>query len=172
MSDELVSADLKAANALRRSIAGVSRRLRRQRANHGVSPSKLVILGRLALGGQKMTAADLAESEGLKPQSLTRILADLEARALIRREKSALDRREILIEITREGRDLLASDARRQARWLAASMATALTLAERDILLVAAKLLERLCEHDPSSPGTRTTPPPGPYSAGPSRQSR
>ncbi len=169
MTDDLPSGDLKAANALRRSVAGVARRMRRLRANHGVSPSKLVILGRLALAGRKLTAADLAETEGLKPQSLTRILADLEARALLRREKSAVDKREILIELTAEGRDLLASEGRdllasdacRQTRWLAEAMATALTPAERDILLVAAGLLDRLCEREPGvSPlGATITPP-------------
>jgi DNA-binding MarR family transcriptional regulator len=132
------------------------------RANHGVSPSKLVILGRLALAGGKLTAADLAETEGLNPQSLTRILADLEARAFLRRRKSAVDKREILIELTQEGRDLLASDACRQTRWLVEAMTTALTSAERDILLVATGLLDRLWEREPgaSSPlGATTTPP-------------
>ncbi len=149
-TDDLFSDALKAANAVRRSVTGVSRRLRRLRADHGVSPSKLVILGRLALARRKVTAADLAEAEGLKPQSLTRILADLEARSLVRREPSGVDRREILIEITGEGYDLLSSDARRQNRWLAEAMATTLTPAESDILLVAARLLDRLCENGPS----------------------
>ena len=155
MTDDLPSGALKAANALRRSLTSVARRMRRLRAGHGVSPSKLVILGQLALARRKLTAAELAEAEGLKPQSLTRILADLEGRRLVRREQSGVDRREILIEITHEGHDLLTSDARRQNRWLAETIATALTPAERDILLIAAQLLDRLCEH-----GLSEEPPP------------
>ncbi|HXZ16207.1 MAG TPA: MarR family transcriptional regulator [Roseiarcus sp.] len=149
-TDNLPSDALKAANALRRSVARVSRRLRRLRADHGVSPSKLIILGRLQLARRKVTAAALAETEGLKPQSLTRILADLEARGFVRREQSGVDRREILIEITNEGQELLGSDARRQNRWLAEAMATALTPAEADILAIAARLLDRVCESGPS----------------------
>jgi DNA-binding MarR family transcriptional regulator len=149
-TNDLPSDALKAANVLRRSVSGVSRHLRRLRGDHGVSPSKLVILGRLALARGKVTAATPAEIERLKPQSLTRILADLEARSLVRREPSGVDRREILIEITSEGQDLLGADARQQNRWLAEAMTTTLTPAERDILLVAARLLDRLCENDPS----------------------
>jgi DNA-binding MarR family transcriptional regulator len=162
MTDELPPDALRAANAVRRSLADMTRRMRRLRADHGVSPSKLVILGRLALAGRKLTAGELADHEGLKPQSLTRILADLEARGLVRREKSGVDRREILLEITREGHDLLRSDARRQTRWLAETMATALTPAERDILLVAAQLLDRLCDggpgEEPPAPKGRSKP--------------
>lgn len=153
MTDELSPDALKAANALRRSVAALTRRLRRLRADHDLSPSKLLLLGRLALTGQKFTAAELAETEGLKPQSLTRVVADLDARGLLRRERSGVDRRAILLEITREGRDLLVADARRQNRWLAEAMVKALTPAERDVLLVAAQLLDRLSEEPPAPQG-------------------
>jgi DNA-binding MarR family transcriptional regulator len=80
----------------------------------------------------------------LQPQSLTRLIADLEARGLIRRRRDDNDRRQFLIEITREGHDLLARDAHLQSMWLSEAMATSLTPAERSMLTIAAQLLEVL----------------------------
>jgi DNA-binding MarR family transcriptional regulator len=91
-----------------------------------------------------MTASDLAQIERLQPQSVTRLIADLEERGLIRRKQDAGDRRQFLLAITSEGHDLLAEDARRQNMWLARKMAETLTPAEREILGIAAGLMERL----------------------------
>lgn len=132
------------ANHVRRSTGALSRRLRAKRAPHGVSGSKLSILGWLARAGRSLTASRLAELERLQPQSLTRIVAELDRAGLIRRRQDETDRRQLLIEITAKGYDLLAGDARRQNEWLAEAMSRKLTRAERDILLIAARLLDEL----------------------------
>ncbi len=138
------------ANYVRRSAAALSRRLRAKRAAHGVSGSKLSILGWLARGRRPLTASRLAELERLQPQSLTRIIAELDAAGLIRRRQDETDRRQLLIEITAKGYDLIAEDARRQSRWLAEAMLRKLTRAERDVLLIAARLLDELtAEEEP-----------------------
>ena len=132
------------ANHVRRSTAALSRRLRAKRAAHGVSGSKLSILGWLARARRPLTASRLAELERLQPQSLTRIVAELDVAGLIRRRKDETDRRQLLIEITAKGSDLLAEDARRQNRWLAETMLRKLTRAECDVLLIAARLFDEL----------------------------
>ena len=132
------------ANHVRRSTAALLRRLRTKRAPHGVSGSKLIILGWLARARRPLTASRLAELERLQPQSLTRIVAELDGDGLIRRRQDEIDRRQLLIEITAKGFDLLAEDARRPNRWLAEEMSRKLTRAERDMLLVAARLLDEL----------------------------
>ena len=91
-----------------------------------------------------MTATDLARLERLQPQSLTRIIAELDEQGLIRRTTAEEDRRQILIEITEAGRELLVLDAYRQNQWLMETMAARLTKAEREILAVAADLLDKL----------------------------
>ena len=91
-----------------------------------------------------MTATDLARLERLQPQSLTRIIAELDEQGLIRRTTAEQDRRQILIEITEAGRELLVVDAYRQNQWLMETMAAQLTKAEREILAVAADLLDKL----------------------------
>ena len=139
-------AALLTANRLRRSVAALSRRLRARRADHGVSAAKLSILGRLARAGEALTASTLAERERLQPQSLTRLIAELEQAGLIARRINAGDRRQLLIELTVAGRELLATDARRQSLWLAEAMSRVLTPAEMSVLGVAAQLLDQLAD--------------------------
>jgi DNA-binding MarR family transcriptional regulator len=136
--------DAKAATKLRRSVTHLARRLRGLRSDHGISGSKLAILGWLYRGGTPMTATDLARLERLQPQSLTRIIAELDEEGLIRRTPAEQDRRQVLIEISQAGKELLVADAYRQNEWLKATMAASLTKAEREILSIAADLLDKL----------------------------
>ena len=138
------------ANLLRRSNAALSRRLRAMRVDHGVSASKLSVLGLLERASGPLTASELADLDGLQPQSLTRIIADLEESGLIGRRQAESDRRQVLIEITKKGHDLLVVDARRQNSWLADAMVTTLTPTEQRLLRIAAELLDRLAANDPS----------------------
>jgi DNA-binding MarR family transcriptional regulator len=103
----------------------------------------------LQRGGKPMTATDLARLERLQPQSLTRIIADLEEQGLIRRRQDEVDRRQILIEITQTGTDLLVLDAHRQNVWLSQVLTTRVSKAERNILDIAADLLDGLSDEDP-----------------------
>jgi DNA-binding MarR family transcriptional regulator len=139
------------ANRLRRSSAALLRRLRALRAGHGLPASKLSLLGWLARARRPLTASRLAELERLQPQSLTRIIAELDAAGLIWRREDASDRRSLLIDITQEGHELLAEDARRQNQWLAQAMGR-LTEAELDILAHAAGLIDRLLEEETAEP--------------------
>jgi DNA-binding MarR family transcriptional regulator len=145
--------DLTAASLVRRGVTTLARRLRAERADHGVSASKLVVLGRLRRTGA-MTAAKLAALERIQPQSLTRLITDLEARGLVRRRPDLEDRRQVLIEITAAGADLLHKDAWAQDVWLADAMARTLTTTERELLRMAAQLMDKLADEgaDPARP--------------------
>jgi DNA-binding MarR family transcriptional regulator len=140
-SDEISAA----ARALRRGTTELHRRLRAERVSHGLSPSKLSILGRLILSGP-LTVTALAAKERVQPQSLTRTLADLEASKLIVRRQDQVDRRQSLTEITPDGEDLLRNDARRQATWLAVAMSSVLTPVETSLLRLAAQLMRKLAD--------------------------
>jgi len=133
------------ASILRRGVTRFARRLRSERSEPGLSLSKLSILSRLHWAGS-LTATDLAGYEQLQPQSLTRLLADLEHRNYILRQRDKTDRRQMFIQITPAGREILARGARQQDSWLANAMVSSLTQAERGILSVAAELLEQLAE--------------------------
>ncbi|MBV8102248.1 MAG: MarR family transcriptional regulator [Verrucomicrobia bacterium] len=144
-SEEIIAA----ARALRRGTTELYRRLRSERMSHGLSPTKLSVLGRLALSGP-LTVTVLASQERVQPQSLTRTLADLEESKLIVRRQNQVDRRQSLTEITQLGEDLLKNDARSQATWLALAMSSVLTPAERELLRVAGQLMRQLAEADVS----------------------
>jgi DNA-binding MarR family transcriptional regulator len=141
---------LKMARVIRRSVHRIARRLRAERSTHDLSMSKRSVLGRLFRDGS-LTATDLAAQERIQPQSLTRLIADLEKRGLITRHQGEFDRRQLQIEITREGRDLLVRDANQQDKWLAAAMTSSMTSVEREFLTLGARLLESLADLDPSS---------------------
>ena len=134
-----------AAAAMVGAVRRLNRRLRHARASHGVSPSKLAVLGHLLRDGP-MIATDLAALDGVQPQSLTRMIAALEERGLIRRGPVEQDRRQIRIALTDAGQRLLAEDSRRQEEWLARAMQAALDEAETAALRSAARLIERLAE--------------------------
>jgi DNA-binding MarR family transcriptional regulator len=133
--------------ALRRAMTGLARRLRAERAPHGVSPSKLSVLGRLARRGA-LTAAQLAEQERIQPQSLTRLLAELEQRALIIRREDESDKRQLLIEITSAGVELLTKDAWQQTVWLTRAIPAVLSPIEAQLIWLTAQLLQRLADAD------------------------
>jgi len=137
---------LRAANALRRALARLQRQLRTLRADHGVSPSKLVILGHLHRASAPLTAADLARMERLQPQTLTRAIAELDESGYVARRQAESDKRQILIEITQAGRDLLVLDARTQTAWLATKIDQSLSGTEQGLLVLATSLLDRLSE--------------------------
>jgi DNA-binding MarR family transcriptional regulator len=138
---------LRAALAVRRGVASLTRRLRSERPAHGVSSSKLSVLGRLGRGGP-LTATNLAAAERIQPQSLTRLLADLEQRGLITRRLDEIDRRQLRIEITPAGTKLLDQDVRQQTAWLAQAIPAVLSPVEREVLRLAAQLMQRLADAD------------------------
>lgn len=149
------------ATALRRGVTRLARRLRMERAEHGVSPSKLIALAELMRAGP-MTAKALAARQHIQPQSLTRILMDLKKRGLIHQEQATTDRRQVHLEISQMGRELLQRDAVQQDAWLAQAMAASLTAAERDLLGIAARLLTRLSDE----PASRSEPAGGAVDSG------
>jgi DNA-binding MarR family transcriptional regulator len=134
-----------AAHTLRMSVMRLHRRLRRERPDNGLSLTNLSALGRVDRDGP-ITASELADGERIQPQSATRVVADLERRGLIERLPDETDRRRILLRASAAGRALITEDRRQRDEWLSVAMAATLTPAERDILLVAAHLIDRLAE--------------------------
>jgi DNA-binding MarR family transcriptional regulator len=140
-----VPAVLELSAVVRRGVAGLARRLRGERPEHGVSLAKLSVLGRLYRLGP-MSAVDLARRERIQPQSLTRLIAELEQGALIKRRDDETDRRRVLIELTAGGREVLLRDVRQRDAWLALAISSELSGTEQELLRLAAQLMERLAD--------------------------
>jgi DNA-binding MarR family transcriptional regulator len=127
---------------VRRGASRLARRLRMERPADSMSPTKIAVLAHLRRWGPA-TPGELAASERLQPQSLTRVIADLEAEELLTRRKDERDRRQYVLEITEAGRFALVRDMESRDAWLAAAMAD-LTETERGVLYLAGVLMDRL----------------------------
>jgi DNA-binding MarR family transcriptional regulator len=118
---------------------------RRLRAEHRFPISHATVLSRLDREGA-MTTSALAAAERVRPQSMAHTIAELEADGLVDRTADPDDRRQILIELTARGRELLAEERARREGWLAQTIATELTGDEQEILIKAVPLLRRLAQ--------------------------
>jgi DNA-binding MarR family transcriptional regulator len=135
-----------AAPVLARGAARLARRLRVQRPAGMPSPTRLAMLEFLERHGES-TPGELAAAHNVRPQSVTRILSDLEENGLIERKPSVQDRRSVVLRITELGADTLAAQRRHGEDWLAEVMTKVLTGAEIEILAVAGELMNRLADH-------------------------
>lgn len=119
--------------------------VRRLRAEHRFSLSHGAVLGRLDREGPR-TTAELAAAERMRPQSMGQTLAELEARGFITRRPDERDGRRKLLELTDEGRAVLAEDRRRRVGWLAEAIEAEFTPEEQEALARAVPLMARLTD--------------------------
>jgi DNA-binding MarR family transcriptional regulator len=131
------------AAVVRRAVNRLSRRLRAERLPDGLPNGKLAALAHLYRSGPG-TAGAMAAALYVQPQSLTRTLAALEEDGLVTRTKDATDGRQYRIELTRRGFETMARDVEHRDAWLRRRMAAELTPTERELLSLAAGLLDRL----------------------------
>ena len=134
--------DTELASALRISVMRMSRRLRAERTETGLTLTQLATLATLERHGPSATGV-LAELEKVQPPSMTRIVAALEARGLVERRPHPTDRRQVVVAATDAARALLRADRRRREEWLSLQLAR-LTAEEREALRAVAPLLDRL----------------------------
>lgn len=133
------------ASLLRPALLRLTRIVRNQRVDQSVTLTQLSAMATLYKRGA-MSAGDLAACEKVQPPSMTKVLANLEERGLVRREPSPADRRQAIIAITQAGEDLLDSERRSRDAWLSRRLAT-LTPDERALLLRVVPILDKLAEH-------------------------
>ena len=127
---------------LRVAVLRLARRLRSERADNDLTLTQLATLGTLERHGP-LTPGELAAHEGVRPPSMTRVLAGLEERALVVRTPHPTDRRQVLVALGDAARILLREDRRRRDAWLARRLAE-LGPEERAALRAAVPVLERL----------------------------
>ncbi|MQY39419.1 putative HTH-type transcriptional regulator [Streptomyces sp. RB17] len=144
---------LSEAARLRRAVVLLNRRLRQERGDGSLSPNQLAVLGYLHRHGPS-TPGDIAAEERQRPQSLTRVYADLEAEGLIVRERGTDDRRQSVLSLTGSGRQALGRDMAERDAWLAVALGS-LGETERGVLALAAGLMERLGSLETGEEGER-----------------
>lgn len=129
---------------LRPSLLRLTRVIRSQRADMSVTLTQLSAMGTLQVRGP-MSAGELAACERVQPPSMTKVLANLEERGLVRRDAHPGDRRQAIIAITEAGTALVLSERRTRDAWLAPRLSQ-LTPEERALLRNVIPVLDKLAE--------------------------
>ncbi|WP_214325012.1 MarR family winged helix-turn-helix transcriptional regulator [Nonomuraea sediminis] len=134
---------VQAARDVRVVFSRLRRRLREAHDTRELTPSQTAVLSRLDKDGPASTS-DLAAAERVRPQSMAATLAALDERGLIQRHPDPADGRRQLISLSPAARTFI--DDNRQAReeWLARAMHDHFTEDERQTVIHAMTLLDKL----------------------------
>jgi DNA-binding MarR family transcriptional regulator len=139
-----VRSDAALASSLRNSVMRLSRRLRIERASTDLSLNQLAVLGTLHRHGP-LTVGELAAAERVRPPSMTRTVNCLCDLGLVTRRPHPTDRRQVVVHLSEQARQVLDEDRRRRDAWLARQLPQ-LTAEERRLLRRVAPVLERLAQ--------------------------
>jgi DNA-binding MarR family transcriptional regulator len=134
--------DIAAVNTLRMGVLRLARRLRHLRVDRTLSLAEMSAIGTLVRCGD-MTLGELARLEHVKPPSMTRIIAVLQDRGLVRMEPHPGDRRQKLVAATAQAEAILAANQSQRNEWLT-QLADQLDEDEWARLRAAAPVLHKL----------------------------
>lgn len=111
------------ASTLRLSVLRLARRLRSERATTGLTLTQLAALATLDRQGS-LTPGELAAHEKVRPPSMTKVVAALEAEGLVTRTPHPTDGRQVLLAPSPAATALLREDRARRDAWLAEQLRT------------------------------------------------
>ncbi|MFD6532721.1 MarR family winged helix-turn-helix transcriptional regulator [Streptomyces sp. NPDC060184] len=140
------SSALQASHEIRAVISRLRRRILNASAVEDLTLGQSSVLARLA-GEEGVTATWLAAAEGVRHQSMTAMVAALAARGLVVRRPDPADGRRLLIALTPEGRRRVEEGRQVRTEWLAERLQDRCTEEERQAVIAALAVLERLT-HD------------------------
>src|SRR5581483_784978 len=118
------------------------RRLRREDDASGLAAPQLSALSVVVFGGP-ITLGALAAAEQVRPPTITRLVAALEADGLVERETDPADGRVVRVKATAKGARLLHEGRQRRVAVLTASLRE-LPVRERELVVRALPILEKL----------------------------
>jgi DNA-binding MarR family transcriptional regulator len=130
------------AQAIHAAAIHLLRKVRKEDDKTGITPGRLSALSVLVFGGP-MRMTDLARAEHVKPPTMTRIVAALEADRLAKRTSDATDGRSARIHATRLGTTLMHEGRRRRVVRLAQAL-DGVPQPELEVLARAAGIIERI----------------------------
>jgi DNA-binding MarR family transcriptional regulator len=136
--------------ALRDAIMRLNRRLRQARPVGDLTMSQISALTTLGFAGA-LSPRELAEQERVQPPTMTKIVAKLEERGLVRRAPHPTDGRQVVLSTTGAGRAAMVEHRRAGDAWLAVAIDD-LPAEDRETLRRAAELLDTIVR---GAPGQR-----------------
>ena len=132
------------ADTLHSAAIHLLRRVRQEDERSGVPPGQASALSVLVFGGP-MRLTDLARIEQVKPPTMTRIVAGLEAQGLVRRRAVPEDARAVRLEATPHGTKVMYEGRRRRVERLTRSLQT-LSARDLQVLARASELMEHIAK--------------------------
>lgn len=127
--------------------ASIGRFVRATRAQADTLPPPLATtMGLLDREGDASTAS-LAQRRGVRHQSQSRTVKELETLGYIARREDPQDRRGFLVTLTVQGRTALDAERTSRRDWVAQAMKALLSPDEQDQLSALPRLLDRLSEY-------------------------
>jgi DNA-binding MarR family transcriptional regulator len=134
------------ADMLHRGAIGLLRAIKVADQETGISPPRLSALSVLVFGGPQ-SLASLAQAEGVKPPTMSTLVAELEKSGLVGKSHDQRDRRGLIIAATAKGKKIMLQGRNRRLVLLEDRLAD-LSRAEITLLEEAAPLLLRLAGRD------------------------
>jgi DNA-binding MarR family transcriptional regulator len=129
-------------------LVAIGRFVRATRAHaDSLPPARAQAMGYLSREGPQ-TIAWLAARHGVRHQSMSRIVGELESLGYVTRAANPSDARGFVLSLTAAGEAALDADRAARRSWVATAVETKLTPAERAILRAVPSLLERLAAAD------------------------
>jgi DNA-binding MarR family transcriptional regulator len=132
------------ADAVHSAAIHLLRGVRKEDVRSGLGPARLSALSVLVFAGP-MRLSDLARLEQVRPPTMTKIVAGLEARGLVKRRGDRDDGRAFRLEATARGTKLLQEGRRRRVVRLAGRLQD-LSAEEVELLRRAAAIIERVSQ--------------------------
>jgi DNA-binding MarR family transcriptional regulator len=130
---------------LRVVLGQLVRRLRAQTGGNDLTRSQSAVLLRLEQDGPA-TATTLANAEGVRPQSMAKIVQVLQDAGLVSGSPDPRDGRKTLLSLTETAREQYRTGRRAREDWLAEAIQTHLSADETRQLAQATELLRRLAQ--------------------------
>lgn len=149
MSNRKSSTQTGPASALAAEMRAVFRKLKQRLREHGgrgdLTPSQISVVLRLEMDGSA-TVSSLARTEGMRPQSMSAIVAPLQESGLVSGAPDPKDGRQTLMSLTPKCKKWLQEGRDARQDWLAATISQKLSVHEQEKLRAALELLRRLVE--------------------------
>jgi DNA-binding MarR family transcriptional regulator len=134
---------VRASQEVRSVIGRLRRRVRAAAGTEDISLTQASVLARLT-DNEGLTTSDLAAVEGMRHQSMATTVAALADLGLVERRRDPGDGRRLLIALTAEGRRRAEEGRQARGEWLTAELQNKCTEEERQTVITAMAVLERL----------------------------
>ena len=130
---------------LRAILGKLKRKLREHGGRSDLTPSQVSVILRLEKDGP-ITVSNLARAEGMRPQSMSAIVAPLQESGLLRGAPDPSDGRQTLMSLTPKCLKWLQQSRAARQDWLTTTIIQKLSVHEQEKLHAALDLLSRLVE--------------------------